>query len=195
MIRRDLLKSSLATMVGAPALPAALGGFPRLGKTPVHTEAEFRTAFERYIARYTAFFTPYKEPEFYTNEDALVDEDEADIFEDKRGRLCRAWHNAKRRLLEMTMENNGYDPSESCPGVASVSVDLSDVSFVVACDPDFEGHSGGASIVVILPRTLAMFDRLNELPNWEEPPGRLFPPPIDPDDYCLIGDDDDQEAA
>ena len=72
-----------------------------------------------------------------------------------------------------------------------MSVDLGDVSFVVAGDPDCEGQAGGGSIVVILPRTRAMFDRLDTLPTWEKPPGRRFYPPIDPDDYQLIEDEDD----
>ena len=102
---------------------------------------------------------------------------------------------AKRRLLEMTMENNGYDPTKRCPGVASVSVDLDDVSFVVAGDPDREGQASGGSIVVIQPRTQAMFDRLDTLPHWDKPPAAHFYPSIDPDEYRLIGEENDDEEA
>jgi hypothetical protein len=164
MIRRDLLKS-MATLVGAPALPAVAGGFPRLGTTPIHTEAEFRAAFETYIAHYTAFFTPYTEPDFDGYNEESV---------------------AKKRLLAMTMGNNGYCPEECAPGVASVSVDLGDVQFVVAGDPDCEGLDSGGSIVVIVPRTQAIFDRLNTLPTWDRPPGRHFPPSTDPDEYDTL---------
>jgi hypothetical protein len=187
--RRTMIKSAAMTFAGAPALPAAARRLSGLGKSPIHTEAEFRAAFELYITHFTAFFTPYTEPDFM--DDYGANKQECDTFEDHRGRLCRAWFDAKQRLLEMTMENNGYDPNESCPGIASVSVDLGDVSFVVAGDPDCEGQAGGGSIVVILPRTQAMFDRLDTLPTWEKPPGRHFYPPIDPDDYQLIEDEDD----
>jgi hypothetical protein len=193
MIRRDMLKTSAAALVGTTTLSATdtrLGG---LGRKPVHTEADFRTALEAYLAHYTAFFTPYRWPESASREERAT-------IEGQRGRLCRAWSDAKKRLTKMVLENNGYDPKKNAPGVGSLIVDLDDVSFVAAGDPDSEGQETcGGTILVIVPRTQAVFDRLDSLPVWPKPPGRQFYESIDPTDYMTAEEwdkeDDDEEAA
>ncbi len=193
MIRRDMLKTSAAAWVGTTTLSATDSRLGGLGRKPVHTEADFGTALEAYLAHYTAFFTPYSWPESASRE-------ERPSIEGQRGRLCRAWFNAKKRLAEMVLENNGYDPKKESPGVGSLIVELDDISFVAAADPDYEGHeTSGGTILVVVPRTQAMLDRLDSLPVWPKPPGRRFYESIDPTDYMTAAewdeDDDDQEAA
>ena len=55
MIRRDLLKTSFASVICTPALPAVAGTLSRLGTTPIHTEPEFRKALTEYIEAYRRF--------------------------------------------------------------------------------------------------------------------------------------------
>jgi hypothetical protein len=192
MIRRDMLKTSAAALVGTTTLSATDSRLGGLGRKPVHTEADFRAALEAYLAHYTAFFTPYSWPESASREERAS-------VEDQRGRLCRAWFNAKKRLMEMVLENNGYDPKKNAPGVGSRFVDLDDVSFVAAGDPDYEGHETcGRIILVIVPRTQAVFDRLDSLPVWPKPPGRHFYESIDPQDYMTgkeWDEEDDEDTA
>jgi hypothetical protein len=56
MIRRHILKTSAAALVGTTTLSATDSRLGGLGRKPVHTEADFRTALEAYLAHYTAFF-------------------------------------------------------------------------------------------------------------------------------------------
>jgi hypothetical protein len=192
MIRRDMLKTSAVALVGTTRLSATDSRLGSLGRKPVHTEADFRAAFEAYLAHYTAFFAPYTWPKSASHE-------EEKSLEAERGRLCRAWSDSKKRLAKMVLENNGYDPIKNAPGVGSLIVELDDISFVAAGDPDDEGQETcGGTILVVVPRTQAMVDRLGSLPVWPKPPGRHFYDSIDPREYMTPEEWDkegDEDAA
>jgi hypothetical protein len=168
MIRRDLLKSSLATMVGAPALPAVAGGFPRLGTTPIHTDAEFRKALDAYINAYRAFFSirPNGGPEDDQSE-------EGQAHWKTMLTNCRAWRRSRKRLVTMVLEANGYEIDGLAPRtIAAVSVDLGDAWVVFSGSSDYEGTDGDLAMncinFCIVPRTAAMKARLDALPLWPE---------------------------
>jgi hypothetical protein len=155
MIRRDMLKTSLATMVCAPALPAVAGGFPKLGTTPIHTEAEFREALAQYIDAYRAFrLVPYY--------------DDLDVTH----RIRHAWWETMARLRAMVLDNHGVDHEgidcdgyTSPMGLASRMIDLGDVLVIAAVDATASEVREQGTSIVLVPRSAEMFRLLDGLPK------------------------------
>jgi hypothetical protein len=155
MIRRDLLKTSLATMVCAPALPAVAAEFPKLGTTPVHTEAEFREALTEYIDAYRAFrLVPYY--------------DDLDVTH----RLRHAWWDTLARLRAMVLDSHGinhegidHEGYTSPMGLASRMIDLGDILVIAAVDTTASEVREQSTSIVLVPRSAEMFRLLDGLPK------------------------------
>jgi hypothetical protein len=166
--RRSMMKSAV-TLIGAPALPAVAGGFPRLGRVPIHTEAEFRTAFDAYIDAYGAFFSV--RPSELPDEHPRRQTDETRAIWQRALARCRAWRRTRKRLVRMVLEANGYEiDGPAPPTVAAAMVDLGDALLVVSHGSDYEGTEGTSWMncinFCIAPRTSAMRARLLALPSW-----------------------------
>jgi hypothetical protein len=155
MIRRDMLKSSLATMVCAPALPAIAGGALRLGPTPIHTEAEFRNALMEYVEAYRAFrLVPYY--------------DDLDVTH----KLRDAWWDTMERLRAMVLDSHGIDREgidheeyTSPMGLASRMIDLGHILIIAAVDATASEFHEQCTSVALVPRSAEMFRLLDGLPK------------------------------
>jgi hypothetical protein len=171
--RRQLMKSTLG-LIAAPALPTAARS--RDWSKPVHSPADFRTAFDAYIAAYGAFFAV--PPSSAPDEDAVAT-DESDATGETRvfwqGMLdrCRAWRRTRKRLVTLVLEANGYSQGDVAPStVVAASVDLGDVLVIVSGDSDYEGVPGRSHMncisFCIVPRSPALKARLEALPTWPD---------------------------
>jgi hypothetical protein len=165
MLRRELLTASVSALL-APALAASKTGLlPPLGSKPVHSAADFRKAFDEYLAAYRGFHPLPDGPD----RDAPY---EARCAHDKEmDKLCEDWCDARRRLLEMVLNNHGSTFKEWGSNVAGVAVDIGDLAFVAAPDPDEEGHERSRAHLAIVPRSPEMIALLDGLyvPPEDEP--------------------------
>jgi hypothetical protein len=155
MIRRDMLKTSLATMVCAPALPAVAGGLPRLGTTPIHTEAEFRNALMEYIEAYRAW--------------RLLPQSDG---YNARWPVRHAWWDTMAHLRAMILDNHGIDHEGidhsgyySPTGLASRMVDLGDMLVVASVEAAADELQEQSTSIVLVPRSAEMFRLLDGLPK------------------------------
>ena len=154
MIRRDLLKTSLATMVCTPALPSVAGVFPRLGTTPIHTESEFRKVLAEYIDVYRDWrLVPHH------------DYNAVRPFHD-------AWFDVRGRLRAMVLDNYGidregigYEGYNSPMGLASRMIDLGDVLIIAAVEAEADDFTCQCTNMVLVPRSSEMFALLDGLPK------------------------------
>ena len=154
MIRRDLLKSSLATMVCTPALPAATGIFPRLGTTPIHTESEFRKVLAEYIDAYRDW--------------RLVPHHDYNAVRPFRD----AWLDVRERLRAMVLDNHGidregigYEGYNSPMGLASRMIDLGDILIIAAVEAEADDFTCQCTNMVLVPRSREMFELLDGFPK------------------------------
>jgi hypothetical protein len=166
MMRRELLKASVSALATVPGLPnARAGSLHPLGTKPVHSAADFRKAFDEYLTAYRAFYPMPDGPDRDAPYEAHC------VYEGEMNTLCAAWADARRRLLEMVLNNHGSTFEEWGSNVAGVAVDIGDLVFVAAPDPDEEGTPPSHSHLVIVPRSPEMTALLD---------GLYFSPPIEP---------------
>jgi hypothetical protein len=155
MIRRDMLKTSLATMISVPALPAIAGGAPRLGPFSVHAEPEFRNALMAYIDAYRAWRLMSPRATRKARRDVRME-----------------WWDTMSCLRAMVLDNcglshDGVDHSGhySPMGLASRMVDLGDMLIIAAVDATADELSEQFTGIVLVPRSQEMFQLLDGLPK------------------------------
>jgi len=149
-----MIKSAMNLAV-TPALPVVAGGLPRLGTTPIHTEAEFRNVLMQYIAAYRAWrlVSPY-----------------GDL--DERHGVRDPWFDVRERLRAMVLDNHGidregigYEGYKSPMGLASRMIDLEDILIIAAVEAEADEITSQSTNIVLVPRSHEMFNLLDGLPK------------------------------
>jgi hypothetical protein len=151
MDRRSLLKSAGALLVPSTAATALA--------TTVNPQLE--RALNGYLDAFRAYYgKPYQPDD--DSEDA---HDRADRDVERRR---DAFDDARKELSRVVMARYDLAREDDCPGLSALSVDVGDITVVVAADIDSSNDSEpfGREIPALVPRTAAARARLDALPAF-----------------------------
>jgi hypothetical protein len=161
MNRRSLLQSAAALMVPC-AKPSSLPAMPALGTKPIHSAADFRKAFAAHLDAQRTFHGAHDAPPRKSTRETW------DAYHATRRGLDNARCQARRRLLDMTLENHGYEGDTDGTMRAAVHIDLGDIMFVAGADPAEELEEYPPTILTIVPRSPEMCKLMAELPTTSD---------------------------